>query len=76
MKQVFSKSIGHFIPLVSGVKAEDLATLNEVELAELLQHCKEQEAVKSPLAFKREKGLEKCFLPSPFTFWTYLTEYK
>ena len=34
MKKVFNKPIGHFIPLVSGVKAEDLATLNEAELAE------------------------------------------
>lgn len=46
MKQVFSKPISHFIPLVSGVKAEDLATLNEVELSELLKHCKEQEAAR------------------------------
>ena len=46
MKQVFHKPISHFVPLAPGIKIEDLATLNEAELAEVLQRCKEQEAAR------------------------------
>ncbi len=43
MKRDFNKPMFHFLPLVEGMDAEDLATLPDDELLEVIERCKAQE---------------------------------
>lgn len=68
MKQVFSKPLLHFIPLVEGVKAEVLSGLSDDALQDVVQRSKEQERSRvfqvSPNVIKRQIGDEWILIPT------------